>query len=188
MMRNKYRHTIELGLQDSIENTRIKSCGKRKIGLEAIQTKKAFPQPKGHCISDTRDFACLLLTLSLVVVILWNFENFDLTLRQVAFFFLNMILTLIPLVFAYHILYPLYDRKRVQKGKLKALGRVVATDNAGKIVSNDAQQRALVEVFYQDKRYLLVANQPGLYVNPHTTVEITWHSISQLCWIHEVSK
>ncbi|QQU04616.1 hypothetical protein [Myroides odoratus] len=186
-MKQPYRHSIELGVQGTIKPAPIRSLGKRRPGIEALQTPKAFPRPKGHCITDTLSFAGLLVALTLVVAIVWNFENFDWTKRQVAYFFLNMVLSLIPIVWAFHLLYPRFDRKRVQKGKLKALGRVVATDHAGKLVRNDAQQRALVEVVYQDQRYLLVANQAGLAVDSNATVEVTWSSVSQLCWIHNVS-
>lgn len=186
-MKQKYRHTLALGVQDSIKEAHTRSIGKKIKGMEALQTPKAFPRPQGHCLSDTLSFAGLLVVLTLVLAIVWNFENFDWTTRQVGFFFLNMILGIIPVVWAYHVLYPRFDRKRVQRGKLKARGRVVAIDHAGKLVREDAQQRALVEVFYQDKRYLLVANQPGLSLQPNTAVTVTWHSISQLCWIHETA-
>ncbi|MGG5577954.1 hypothetical protein ACPDHL_11530 [Myroides sp. C15-4] len=186
-MKQQYRHVLALGLQDSIEQAQARSIGKKTKGMAALQTPKAFPRPQGHCLSDTLSFAGLLVSLTLVVAIVWNFENFDWTTREVVFFFLAMLMGLTPVVWAYHLLYPRFDRKRVQKGKLKAQGRVVAIDHAGKLIQEDAQQRALVEVFYQDKRYLLVANQPGLSLHPNTTVTVTWHSISQLCWIHETA-
>lgn len=186
-MKQKLSHTVALGLQHADENSQARLFETSKSEVEVPPTSKAFPRPQGHCYTDTLSFAGLLVALTLTVAIIWNFENFDWTIRQVTFFFLTMLLGLIPIVWAYHLLYPRFDRKRVQKGKLKAMGRVVATDHAGKMVEDDAQQRALVEVFYQDKRYLLVANQPGLSVAPNTDVAVTWHSISQLCWIHEMA-
>ncbi|MDM1045770.1 hypothetical protein HX004_08300 [Myroides sp. 1354] len=183
-MKQPYRQAIELGLQGTMKPISVRSLGKRKKGIEALQTPKAFPRPKGHCIMDTLSFAGLLVALILVGAIVWNFESFDWTKRQVAYFVLNMVLSLIPIVWAFHMLYPRFDRLRVQKGKRKALGRVLATDHAGKIVENDAQQRALVEVVYENQRYLLVANQVGLTVDTNATVEVSWSSISQLCWIH----
>ncbi|WP_158963066.1 hypothetical protein [Myroides fluvii] len=184
-MKYLYKPSIELGLQDQVNHMAIRSLGKRCKGIEAIQTPKAFPRPKGHCLTDTLSFAGLLVALTLVGAIIWNFDNFDWTARQLAYFFLNMTLSLIPLVWTFHLVYPYFDRRRVQKSKLKTVGRVIATDHAGKIIQNDAQQRALIEIAHQNKRYLLVANQVGLAVHPNATVEITWNSFSQLCWIHD---
>ncbi|MBB1139933.1 hypothetical protein H4K33_10600 [Myroides sp. WP-1] len=184
-MKQKCRHAVALGIQDTIEYAQVRSLGKKRLGITTLQTPKAFPRPQGHCLIDTLSFAGVLVSLTLVGAILWNFERFDWTSRQLAFFFCNMVLGLTPLVWAYHVLYPWFDRKRVQKGKRQTVGRVVAVDHAGKMVEDDAQQRALVEVFHQDKRYLLVANQPGLSLTPNTTVAVTWNSISQLCWVHD---
>jgi len=185
-MKQLFKESIELGIQHSEKDIRIKSLGRKKEGIEALKTRKAFPQPKGHCITDTLCLACLLVVLSLVTVMVIYFEHFDWTSREVAFFALNAVLGALPLLIAYHLLYPIYDRKRAKKGKYQTIGKVVATDNAGKVVNDDAQQRALVEVYHQDKKYLLVANQPGLYVDSNASVKVTWNSVSQLCWIHEI--
>ena len=184
-MKQKCRHAIALGLQDTLAKAQAKSLGQKHKGVTVLQTPKAFPRPQGHCITDTLSFGGVLVALTLVGAILWNFDQFEWTNRQLGFFFVNMVLGITPLVWAYHLLYPYFDRKRVQKGKRKALGRVVAIDHAGKVLQDDAQQRALIEVFDQEKRYLLVANQPGLSVRPNETVTVIWHSISQLCWIEQ---
>lgn len=186
-MKHLYRQCVTLGLQETNQHLVVRSFGKRRPGLEMMETSKAFPRPKGHCMSDTLSFAVLLFALTLVVAIIWNFECFDWTPRQVAYFFLNMTLSIVSIVWMFHLLYPSFDRKRVKKAKRKALGRVVATDYAGQRIQNDAQQRALVEVVHQNRRYLFVANQKGLTVAVEETVEVSWSSISQLCWIHTTS-
>ncbi|WP_410877595.1 hypothetical protein [Myroides sp. DW712] len=186
-MKPVHKHIIALGLQENHQNPVVRSLGKKRRGLEMMQTPKAFPRPKGHCISDTLSFAALLVALTLVGAIILNFERFDWTPRQVAYFFLNMVLSILPLVWVFHLLYPSFDRKRVQKAKRKAQGRVIATDYAGQMIQNDAQQRALVEVIHQNRRYLFVANQTGLAVASDETVEVSWSSVSQLCWIHNAS-
>lgn len=187
MMKQVHRPWVALGLQDTNQHFVVRSLGKKRQGLEMMETPKAFPRPKGHCVSDTLSFAVLLIALTLMGAIIWNFEHFDWTPREMAYFFLNMTLSILPIVWAFHLLYPSFDRKRVQKAKRKAQGRVVATDYAGQIVQNDAQQRALVEVVHQNRRYLFVANQKGLAVAAEETVEVSWSSMSQLCWIHTAS-
>lgn len=186
-MKQVHRQLIALGLQETNQNLAIRSLGKKRQGLEVMETPKAFPRPKGHCISDTLSFAALLVALTLVGAIVWNFESFEWTPRQVGYFFLNMMLSILPVTWMFHMLYPSFDRKRVQRAKRKAVGRIIATDYAGRIVQNDAQQRALVEVIHQNKRYLFVANQEGLAVATEETVEVSWSSVSQLCWIHTAS-
>lgn len=185
------KFNFELGIQDpSVSFPPIPSYGNTIQGIKSIQSRKAFPSPKYHNIKVGMLLGIIVYFLIIIFITAYYYFYLEQPNGPLSysFIFIMPLIFLVPILLAYIFLFPILDRRRAKKGVYKAKGIVIAVDNAGIVMNENAQQRALVKVIYLGDIYLLVANQNGLFLKTGTQVNVSWKNRkSQLCYIHQDS-
>lgn len=186
------KFNFKLGIQYGTEpSVNIPSYGNKVYGLRSVQSEKAFPDPKGHSVGIALSVGLAFYCVFVTFLVIYYFIFSDPVANRVSIWtVVFMPLAFVtPVVFLQLFLFPVLDRYCARKGKHIAQGVVLAVDQGGVVVNDDAQQRALIKVIYEGNHYIFVANQFGLYLNRGSSVKVSWNAInSELCYVHEYLK
>lgn len=153
----------------------LSSHGRPVPGVLHTQSAAEFPRPRsGYAAPLT-----LLTALGTVALAVWLMVREGGSVWIAAAMIPIIVSTTAPFVL------PWLRRRADRSSQTQGEGTVIATDHAGHVNGEDAQQRALVHVESDGTVYWLAATQPGLMLAEGDTVTVTWsRERPESCFVH----